>query len=60
MRALMVATSSSVRTTATTYHTNRPCMGVVPAADTSRYMVLPWHAAPYTVLFTQPTGRDSV
>jgi hypothetical protein len=53
-------TSSSVRITATTYPTNRVCQTVLPAANNFRYMVLPYHTAPYTVIFTQPSGTDSV
>ena len=53
-------TSRSVRITATAYHTNSPCVATLSMLNTFRYMVLPWHAAPYTVIFTQPTGNDSV
>jgi hypothetical protein len=53
-------TSSTVRITATAYPTNRPCVADIAAANDFRYMVLPYHTAPYTVIFTQPSGNDSV
>lgn len=53
-------TSTSVRITATAYPTNRVCLATVAAANNFRYMVLPYHSAPYTVIFTQPSGTDSV
>ena len=53
-------TSTSVRITATAYPTDRVCLATLPGANPFRYVVLPLHVAPYTVIFTQPTGTDSV
>jgi hypothetical protein len=53
-------TSTNLRITATGYPTNRPCIAVISAENQFRYMVLPYHAAPFTVIFTQPSGTDSV
>jgi hypothetical protein len=54
-------TSTNVRLTATTYPTQRPCVnGASDIQNVFHYMVLPYHNAPYTVMFTQPSGTDSV
>ena len=53
-------TSNNVRLTATAYPTNGPCLAVLEIQNVFRYMVLPYHAAPYSVVFTQPSGTDTV
>ena len=53
-------TVTSVRITATDYPTNVPCISTIAAAHPFEYMVLPYHATPYTVVLTQPSGNDSV
>ena len=51
---------SGVRFTVTAFATNQPCIAVLSVEHPFHYSVLPVHAVPLSVMFTEPDGKDSV